>query len=121
MPKQDEQRQLQQILIKRHLKQLHLMQKQVRSAICSLESETGAAELHLQRLRSFKGYFAQRRGDTLHQYVDHFQDESDRRHWIEFCNKRSRICKETWEVINIALYGRFTSGAVWKFAPYRLN
>jgi hypothetical protein len=121
MSKKHEQSQLQQILIRRHLKQLHQMQKQVRFVIYSMKAETGTTELNLQRLNVLKHYFANGRSNALHQHVDDFEDEGDRRHWIEFCDKRKSICKETWEAINIALYGHYANHTKWNLPNYRLN
>lgn len=121
MSKPSNQRQLQQILIRRHLKQLHQMQKQVRSAISSLKTEDDATEVDLHRLVVFKRYFARGRGNSLHQRVDDFKDEGDRLYWIAFCDKRRNICKETWELINVALYCYYMSHAKSKLPIYRLN
>jgi hypothetical protein len=121
MSNEHQQSQLQQILIRRHLKQLHRMQKQVRSTICSLKAQTGATELDLHYLIGFKKYFAKGCSNALHQHADDFKDEGDRRRWMEFCDKRRHICRETQEIINIALYSHYIDRAKWILTSSRLN
>jgi hypothetical protein len=97
------------------------MQRQVLSAIGSMKTETGATELDLQHLMSFKKYFAKGCSNALHEHADDFKDEGDRRRWMAFCDKRQYICREMWEIITVALYSHYINRAKWIFPSYRLN